>query len=92
MDFEWDEEKRATNIRRHGLDFADAVRVFDDALRLTEEDDRYDYGEIRYQTLGLLPPRLIVVLVAHTDRDGVTRIISARSATRGERRRYYVHR
>lgn len=86
MRFEWDEDKRLTNIRKHGIDFADAPAVFEgDAV--TMEDDRFDYGERRFVTLGLMTGRVVVVV--HTERADVTRIISARKATKDEETSYF---
>ena len=84
--FEWDENKRRENIRKHGIDFVDLPPLFDGVI-ITIEDTRYDYGETRYITLGLLKHHVIVVV--HTDRDGNTRIISARKATKNESKRYF---
>jgi uncharacterized protein len=84
---EWDERKRRSNLRKHGLDFADCAPVFSGPT-ITRPDDRYDYGEPRYRTLGLLCGR--VVSVAHTDgEDGVVRIISLRKAVRHEQAFYF---
>jgi uncharacterized DUF497 family protein len=81
MDFEWDEDKRQANIRKHGIDFVDVPAVFD-GYTMTVEDTRFAYEELRYVTIGLLQGR--VVAVAHTERGGKIRIISARKATRYE--------
>lgn len=86
MKFTWDEAKRQSNIKKHGVDFADVPPMFDDAV-FTIEDTRFDYGETRYITFGLLRYRVIVV--AHTDEDGVIRIISARKATKNEEKLYF---
>jgi uncharacterized DUF497 family protein len=51
--FTWDETKRRANIRKHGIDFADAPKIFE-GLTFTAEDDRETYGERRFLTLGLL--------------------------------------
>jgi uncharacterized protein len=64
MEFEWDEEKRLANINNHGIDFIDALEVFDGDI-VTIEDDRYSYGEQRFVTFGLLQGR--VVAIVHTD-------------------------
>jgi uncharacterized protein len=64
MQFAWDEAKRQVNLRKHGLDFADASAVFE-GMTLTFEDDRFDSGEQCYITLGLLHCR--VVIIAHTE-------------------------
>ncbi len=79
--YSWDEAKRARNLRKHGIDFAHAPEIFD-GLTLTAEDGRYDYGEQRFLTLGMLEGQ--VVSVAHTESAGGIRIISIRRATRHE--------
>ncbi|WP_095202427.1 BrnT family toxin [Mesorhizobium carmichaelinearum] len=88
--FEWDPEKARSNLRKHGVSFETAVRVFSDPFALVEQD-RVDDGEYRWQTTGVVDGAL-VLLVAHADReeDGieVIRIISARRATPVERKRY----
>lgn len=86
MRFEWDEAKRQRNLSRHGIDFADLPLLFDGATVLLV-DDRFDYGEIRFTTLGWLNG--IVFLVAHTETDEVIRLISARKATKYEEESYY---
>ncbi len=86
MKFAWDEAKRESNIEKHGLDFADVPPMFDHDV-FTIEDTRFDYGETRYITFGLLQFRVIVV--AHTDEDGTIRIISARKATKNEEKTYF---
>lgn len=86
MKFEWDESKRVSNIRKHGIDFTDVPAIFDSDI-LTVEDDRYDYGEQRFITLGLLQMR--VVAVVHTETDNLIRLISVRKATRYEQRNYF---
>jgi len=84
--FEWDEAKRRRNILKHGVDFADLPAVFQDVL-VTILDDRFDYDETRYLTLGLLKGR--VVVIAHTETESAIRIVSARKATRDEEKSYY---
>ncbi len=86
MEFEWDEEKNTANFAKHSITFEEAVLIFR-GLTLTEIDTRQDYGEVREIDIGLLPGQVVIVAVS-TDRNGVTRIISARSANRAERRRY----
>ena len=85
MQYEWDEQKRLGNVRKHRIDFQDAVRIFEGDTLLME-DDRLDYGERRFVSLGLLQRRVIVVV--HVEQTGVTRIISARKATKYEQRIY----
>jgi uncharacterized DUF497 family protein len=88
--FEWDHAKAASNLRKHGVSFQTAVRVFADPYALMERDWGED-GEERWRTLGVVDD-VLLLLVAHTVRheDGseVIRIISARRADRRERRRY----
>ena len=86
MSFEWDEKKNQRNIRLHGIRFEDALKIFDGPV-LTEIDNRYSYEEVREFSLGLLHG-IVVLMVIHTERGEVTRVISARKATRKERERY----
>jgi len=85
--YEWDPRKNSENKRKHGLSFETAAQIFDGPT-LTRIDDRQDYGEERWISLGQVA-NMTVILVAHTDRHGITRIISARKATRNEREIYY---
>lgn len=87
MEFEWDENKNQSNIRKHGISFMDAINVFLDPYRIEREDDRMDYGEVRFQVIGMVSGRLLFVV--YTYRNGNIRIISARRANRNERRRYH---
>jgi uncharacterized protein len=82
----WDEPKRRRNLRKHGLDFRDAERVFE-GVTYSYEDDRLAYGEQRFITLGLL--REMVVSIVHTEDNGRIHIISMRKATRREREIYF---
>lgn len=84
--FEWDEAKRKANIQRHGIDFRGTEKVFD-GYTVTVLDDRFDYGERRFVTLGLLEAR--VVAVVHTEDDERIRIISVRKATSNEQKSYF---
>lgn len=86
MKYSWDERKRRTNLRKHGLDFADAPLVFA-GLTLTIEDPSPDYNEARFKTLGMLGP-IMVVLVVHTETEDEIRVISMRKADSRERRAY----
>lgn len=86
MRFEWDEAKRESNLLKHGIDFIDVERLFAGET-VTILDDRFDYGEERFITLGLLDER--VVVVAHTETKDVIRLISARKATRNEEISYF---
>jgi uncharacterized protein len=90
MRFEWDEAKNRANQRKHGISFLTALRVFDDPL-IVSRIDRIIDNEVRFQTFGEVGG-FRIIMVAHTDRDEageeVVRIISARTATRMERRTY----
>ena len=86
MRFEWDEKKRLINIKKHGIDFIDVPVMFKFDT-ITVIDDRFVYEEVRYQTLGLLKSR--VILVVHTESETVIRIISARRATKYEEKIYF---
>ena len=86
MDYQWDPEKAASNLGKHGVDFADAVGVFEDEWALTIKDEVVE-GEQRFATLGTdFLERLLVVV--YTYRGATIRLISARRATRRERRAY----
>jgi uncharacterized DUF497 family protein len=84
--FEWDLAKAKTNLRKHGVDFADAAIVFEDENALTIEDESSG-GERRWVTLGADGLGRVVVAV-YTWRGGVIRLISCREATPRERRQY----
>lgn len=86
MEYEWDEAKDAANIAKHGVGFVTACRIFEGPV-LSAIDDRSDYGEVRERSIGVVEAVLFLTVV-HTDRDGMCRIISARRASRGERKRY----
>lgn len=85
MIYQWDADKATTNLRKHGVDFADAVTVFSDDLAITIPDDRFD--EERFITLGLDALGRVLVIV-YTLRGDEIRVISARKATRQEQRQY----
>ena len=80
--FEWDEEKNLVNQRKHGISFEEASTIFERPV-LTLEDEGHR-SEVRERSYGLIGG-VVVACVVHTDRDGTTRIISARKATRNER-------
>ena len=85
MAFEWDAAKNAANIERHGIDFDDAIRIFDGPT-LEKIDVRQDYGEVRVIAFGEVDDRELAVV--YTVRGGRRRIISARRAHRRERKAY----
>jgi len=86
MQFEWDEAKRQSNIRKHGIDFAEVPPLFDGET-VTVEDERPIYSETRYLTLGLLGSR--VLYIVHTERNRKIRLISVRKASTREEVTYY---
>lgn len=86
MRYEWDEAKRAANLAKHGVDFADAVGALEDPASLTDEDDAD--GEARYVTLGAgYTGRVLYVVWTERGTDAI-RLISARKASPGEARQY----
>ena len=87
MKFEWDPAKAAINLRKHGVSFESAVRVFEDELSATFPDPDHSRREFRLITYGLGPDGKLLV-VSHTERGGRIRMISARVATNKERKRY----
>lgn len=89
MLFEWDDEKEQINIKKHGLDFEMAARVFDDPDRLEIYDELHSEQEDRYITIGMIGDVTYIVMVVYTERGEAIRIISARAATNRERRMYY---
>ena len=85
-EFEWDPAKADSNLAKHGIDFVDAIKIFDDPALYVIVDARV-YGERRYKALGLLDGK--VLLIVYTMRgDNICRLISARRANRRERTAY----
>ena len=87
MEFEWNPDKAALNLEKHGVSFQEAATVFSDPLSMTFPDPDHSIGESRYVIIGLSRFGQLLV-VAHTDRETKVRIINARKATRQERRFY----
>lgn len=87
MKFEWDPKKAALNLHKHGVSFQDAAAVFGDPLAGTISDPKHSTGEARFVTIGMTPAQRLIVVV-HTDRDDRIRIISARPATRAEKKKH----
>jgi len=81
MRFTWSEARRKLNLEQHGLDFVDARRVFEGPT-FTYEDDRFDYSEQRFVSLGLLDGA--VVSIVHSESSRLIRVISFRKATKHE--------
>ena len=87
MEFEWDADKSDVNMKKHGVSFHEASTVFADPLALTFNDPDHSIGEHRFLTFGYSRSKQLLVVV-HTERRGRTRLISARRATRQERKIY----
>jgi uncharacterized DUF497 family protein len=87
MIFEWDENKNISNIRKHGIDFKDSSKIFTNPM-ITKVDDRKDYKEKRWISLGNLEN--IVVILVYTKRGKNIRLISIRKANKSERKIYYA--
>jgi uncharacterized DUF497 family protein len=85
--FEWNSKKALLNIRKHGITFEEATTIFGDSLSLTIPDPYHSIGEDRFVTIGTSVKGRILVVV-HTDRHDVIRIISARKAAKYERKQY----
>ncbi len=86
MRFTWHEPKRQATLKRRDLDFAHAEQVFA-APTFTFEDDRRDYGEQRWVTLGLL--RTIVIVIVHTETEDEIHVISMRKADKDEQHLFF---
>lgn len=87
MNFTWNNAKRQANLKKHGLDFADASLVFA-GHTLTRPDTRFPYDEARFSTVGLLGVE--VVVIAHTETADTIQVISMRKAERHEREYYFA--
>ena len=91
VSFEWDPNKAAANVRKHGVQFSEAVGVFGDDYAITITDDESDPDERRFLTLGIgIKGRILVVVYCYSG-DNI-RIISARAAERPERDQYGAQR
>ncbi|MFN8496640.1 MAG: BrnT family toxin [Anaerolineae bacterium] len=87
MQFEWDANKATTNFEKHSVPFDEAQTVFNDPMFITVIDEEHSMAEERYITIGMSNQGRLL-MVAHTDRDGRIRLISARKATRREEQFY----
>lgn len=86
LEFEWDKNKNEANFKKHGIKFDEAICIFEGKV-LTSADERNDYGEQRWISIGEIEGVAVIVLI-HTDRHNKLRIISARKANKKERRKY----
>lgn len=97
MQFEWDDRKNKTNKNKHGISFELATFVFQDPFQTSIPDERYDYHEQRWNSLGLVKGTVIYVAFTvtteeeHHEQERIC-IISARAATPNETKRYYLYR
>ena len=87
MRYVYDPAKKAANLRKHGFDFDDASKVIESDATVTFEDHRFDYGEQRFITLGLLDANVVVVVTTETDEE--IRVISMRKAEQNEQEIYF---
>ncbi len=85
LEFEWDENKRQSNLRKHGIDFVAASKIFKN-YTVEFEDNRYDYREDRFIAIGIIGNQTLTVV--YTMRNGIIRLISARKSTKEERKIY----
>lgn len=85
--FEWDERKAQQNLRKHRVSFEEAATIFGDPLSLTVDDPLHSDEENRFVTIGQSVRQRLLVVV-HTEREDLIRLISARNATRSERKTY----
>ena len=87
MEFEWDEEKAAANLTKHGISFEEAKTVFDDPLYVDFYDPDHSSDEHRYIIIGESQQRRLII-VSYTERGDIIRLISAREVTKSERETY----
>ncbi|MBI5193577.1 MAG: BrnT family toxin [Nitrospirae bacterium] len=87
MQFEWNREKAKKNLKKHTVSFEEAMTVFYDPLSATFDDPDHSVGEQRLITIGYSSHGRLLV-VSHTDRGGVIRIINVRTTTAHERKRH----
>jgi len=85
--FEWDEQKAAASLAKHGVSFEEAQTVFDDRLYVDFYDPEHSGDEVRYIIIRESRPRRLLI-VSYTERDEATRLISAREVTSTERETY----
>jgi uncharacterized DUF497 family protein len=92
MNFDWDNNKNQSNIAKHGISFEEAIAIFDDPNILNYEDTRFNYGEMRFVSIGQIilvtQEKTVIIVVIHTQRNQTIRLISARKANERERKRY----
>ena len=87
MELEWNADKAALNLKKHGVSFEDAELVFYDTGRIETHDGRADYGEDRWITIGLVYSTVLYVVYTVRNEETI-RLISARKANANERKQY----
>ena len=87
LHFEWDTRKERSNMRKHGVDFAEASSVFGDPLERTISDPDHSESEHRFLSMGASDRNRLLV-VSYVERGRRIRILSVRTATSGERQQY----
>lgn len=87
FNLEWDEQKARANLKKHNVSFTEAATVFNDPFCITLEDEAHSTQENRFLTIGYSVVQRLLLIV-HTERGNNIRIISARLATKSERRLY----
>ena len=89
MRFTFDPAKQSSSIKKHGYDLADVQKLIESRRTLTFEDNRFDYGEARFVTMGLLSD--VVVVIVTTETESEIRVISMRKADKHEQKIYFEH-
>lgn len=90
LKFEWDENKNASNKRKHGLSFEEAKEVFDDSDAILFDDPDHSIGEERFLIIGMIKSQKIcIVSHCYKGADNIIRIISAREAVKSEKETYW---
>ena len=87
MEFNWDNRKAATNLKKHKISFQEAATVFNDPMALTFDDPDHSIGECRLLTFGMTDSQKLII-VSHTEANSIIRIISARLMDKHERKIY----
>ena len=87
LKFDWDPDKAPSNLDKHGVGFEEAASIFGDPLTVTFDDPDHSVGERRFISFGVSSEQRLLV-VSQTGREDGLRLISARAATRQERRIY----
>ena len=91
MEFEWDEAKASSNLKKHAIDFTDAIQIFADINTMYLLDETMSYGEERFKAIGLVRGRVLVVIYVERSYERF-RLISARKATNREEVDYFAER